>query len=196
MRRFEPARRRFCQGFTRSLSGACTAPRTLARKLPTGGNNVKNAKAKVATGATVVLLGGLTGLALSQGSSAPSKPVADKPIVHTKVIRRTIHVTKHAKPKHPPAAAPVEPAASGSAAAGGAYVATGSSGAGEGESAPVYTGSSGSESEPAPVTTGSSGSGSESAPVTTATSGGGGGGEVESEDSGGGESEHEGGGDD
>lgn len=155
---------------------------------------MKNAKAKVATGATVVLLGGLTGLALSQGSSTPGKQVADKPVVHTKVIRRTIHVTKHAKPKHPPAAAPVEPAASGSAA-GGAYVATGSSGAGEGESAPVYTGSSGSESgsESAPVTTGSSGGGSESAPVATATSGaGGGGGEVESESSGG-ESEHEGG---
>ncbi|HYQ78324.1 MAG TPA: hypothetical protein VEP91_04355 [Solirubrobacterales bacterium] len=157
--------------------------------------NVKNAKAKVATGATVVLLGGLTGLALSQGGGAPSKPVADKPIVHTKVIRRTVHVTKHAKPKHPPAAAPVEPAASGSAA-GGAYVATGSSGAAEGESAPVYTGSSGGESESAPVTTGSSGGGGETTPVTTATSGaGGGGGEVES-DGGGGESEHEGGGDD
>lgn len=159
---------------------------------------MKNAKAKVATGATIVLLGGLTGLALSQGSSTPSKQVADKPVVHTKVIRRTVHVTKHAKPKHPPAAAPIEPAASGSSAEG-AYVATGSSGAAEGESAPVYTGSSGSESgsESAPVTTGSSGGGSESAPVTTATSGGGsGGGEVESEDSGGGESEHEGGGDD
>lgn len=140
---------------------------------------MKNAKAKVATAATVVLLVGLTGLALSQGSSTPAKQVADKPVVHTKVIRRTIHVTKHAKPKHPPAAAPVEPAAAGSAA-GGAYVATGSSGAGESESAPVYTGSSGG--------------GSESAPVATATSGAGGGGEVESEDRG--ESEQEGGGDD
>jgi hypothetical protein len=137
---------------------------------------VKNAKAKVATAATVVLLAGLGGLALSQGNKAPSKPVADKPVIHTKVIRRTVHVTKHAKPKHPPAAAPVEPAAG--AAASGAYVATGSSGAGE--SAPVTTATSGSESEAAPVTTGSSGS--ESTPVTTATSGaGGGGGEVESE---------------
>ncbi|HET8955367.1 MAG TPA: hypothetical protein VFN18_06895 [Solirubrobacterales bacterium] len=159
---------------------------------------MKNAKAKVATGATVVLLGGLTGLALSQGSSTPSKQVADKPIVHTKVIRRTVHVTKHAKPKHPPAGAPVEPAAAGSAS-GGAYIATGSSGAGESESAPVYTGSSGSGSgsETAPVSTGSSGGGSESAPVATATSGaGGGGGEVESEDVSGGGGEHEGGGDD
>lgn len=139
---------------------------------------MKNAKAKVATAATVVLLGGLGGLALSQGNKAPSKPVADKPVIHTKVIRRTVHVTKHAKPKHPPAAAPVEPATG--AAASGAYVATGSSGAAE--SAPVTTAASGSESEAAPVTTGSSGSEGESTPVTTGTSGaGGGGGEVESE---------------
>ena len=117
---------------------------------------MKNAKAKLATGATVVLLGGLGGIALSQGGKAPSKPVADKPVVHTKVIRRTVHVTKHAKPKHPPAAAPVEPAP---------------------EPAPVVTGASGS-GEAVPVTTGSSGS--ESAPVTTSTSGGGGG-EVEHE---------------
>ena len=133
---------------------------------------MKNTKAKVATGATVVLLAGLTGLALSQGGTAPSKPVADKPVVHTKVIRRTIHLTRHAKPKHPPAAAPVEPAAT-------AYVATGSSGAAE--VAPVATGSSGAEA----------------VPVTTATSGGNGGYENEggSEDIGG-EVEHEGGGDD
>jgi len=147
---------------------------------------VKNAKAKLATGATVVLLGGLGGIALSQGNKAPSKPVADKPVVHTKVIRRTVHVTKHAKPKHPPAAAPVEPTAGGSSA-GGAYVATGSSGAGGSEAAPVTTATSGSETESAPVTTASSGGGSESAPVTTATSGGGGGGggEVEHESEGG-----------
>lgn len=150
---------------------------------------MKNAKAKVATGATVVLLGGLGGLALSQGNQTPGKQVADKPVVHTKVIRRTVHVTKHAKPKHPPAGAPVEPRA-GSSTAGGAYVVTGSSGAGEGESTPVTTATSGSETESAPVTTSSSGSGSESAPVTTATSGSAGGGEVESDD-GGGEVEHE-----
>jgi hypothetical protein len=174
-------------------------------------SNVKNARAKVATGVTVVLLGGLTGVALSQGGSAPSKPVADKPIVHTKVIRRTIHVTKHAKPKHPPATAPVRPGAAG-ASAGGAYVATGTSGGSgvEGESASVYTGTSGggSGTETAPVSTGSSGSetapmstgssgGGESAPVATGTSGGGGsGGEVESEGGGGGGGGGEGGGDD
>jgi hypothetical protein len=127
---------------------------------------VKNIKTKVATGATVVFLGGLTGLALSQGGKAPSKTVADKPVVHTKVIRRTIHVTKHAKPKHPVAAAPVEP--------GSAPVVTGSSGTSE--TTPVTTGSSGSGAESAPVTTGSSGAGGEAAaPVTTGSSGAGGG---------------------
>lgn len=157
---------------------------------------MKNIKTKVATGITVVFLGGLTGLALSQGGKAPSKTVADKPVVHTKVIRRTIHVTKHAKPKHPPAAAPVEPGStagapvvtgsSGSGSSEAAPVTTGSSGAGV-ESAPVTTGSSGAGSEPAaPVTTGSSGTGGEAAPVTTGSSGGAGGGEVESGDSHGG----------
>jgi hypothetical protein len=133
---------------------------------------VKNVKAKLAAAATAVALGGLTGLALTQGGKAPSRQVADRPVVHTKVIRRTIHVTRHAKPKHPVAALPVEPAA-------------------EPEAAAVVTGSSGS-GEAAPVTTSSSGAGSESAPVTTASSGAGGGGEVEVDDSGG-EVEHEGG---
>jgi len=168
---------------------------------------VKTIKTKIATGATVVFLGGLTGLALSQGGKAPSKPVADKPVVHTRVIRRTIHVTKHAKPKHPVAAAPVEPQAapvvtgsSGSSSSEAAPVTTGSSSSGSAgtESAPVTTGSSGAsaggESESAPVSTGSSGAGSgggsESAPVSTGSSGGGGatgGGEVERESEGGGD---------
>lgn len=160
---------------------------------------MKNVRAKVAAGATVVALGGLTGLAVSQGGKAPSKPVADKPIVRTKVIRRTIHVTKHAKPKHPPAAAPVEPAAASapvvtgsSGASESAPVSTGASSAGA-ETEAVTTGSSGTGTEPAPVSTGSSGTGGEVAPVSTGSSGagGGGGGEVESEGGGGG-----GGGDD
>jgi len=142
---------------------------------------VKNVKAKVAAGATVIGLGGLGGLALSQGGQAPSKPVADRPLVHTKVIHRTIHVTKHAKPKHPPAGAPVEPAGSASAP-----VVTGASSAGA-ESARVSTGSSSTGAESAPVSTGSSGTGSEAVPVTTGASGaGGGGGEVEHESEGGG----------
>jgi hypothetical protein len=132
---------------------------------------VKNAKAKVATGATVVVLAGLTGLALSQGSSAPSKQVADKPIVHTRVIRRTVHVTKHAKPKHLGGAGST---ADGTAAAASVVTSTSSTG---GEAAPVATSSSG---------------GGEVIPVTTASSGsGGGGGEAESDS--GGEIEHEGG---
>lgn len=156
---------------------------------------MRNMKTKIATGATVVFLGGLAGVALSQGGKAPSKEVADvKPVVHTKVIRRTIHVTKHAKPKHPAAAAPVEPGGSpvvtgSSGGSESAPVTTSSSGAGAGsEGVPVITGSSSTGSEPAPVTTGSSGTGSESAPVTTGSSGsgGGGGGEVEHGDGGGG----------
>jgi CTP:molybdopterin cytidylyltransferase MocA len=132
---------------------------------------VKNTKAKVATGATVVLLAGLGGLAMSQGSKAPLNTVADKPLVRTKVIRRTIHVTKHAKPKHPVAAAPVEPEET-------APVVTGSSGSSE--NAPVSTGSSGA-SEPASVTTNSSGTGTEAAPVDTGSCGGAGEAEHESE---------------
>jgi hypothetical protein len=155
---------------------------------------VNNVKAKVAAGATVLALGGLTGLAVSQGGKAPSKPVADKPIVRTKVIRRTIHVTEHAKPKHPPAGAPVEPAAAsatavtGSSGAGeSAPVSTGASNTGT-ETGAVTTGSSGTGTEPAPVSTGSSGTGGEVAPVSTGSSGagGGGGGEVEHGDGGGG----------
>lgn len=107
---------------------------------------MKNVKAKFAAAITVVALGGFTGLALSQGGEAPTKAVADKPAIRTKVIRRTIHVTKHAKPKRP-------------AAASGSSVTTGSSGSGSAESAPVTTSSSGSGSESAPVTTSSSGSG-------------------------------------
>ncbi len=64
-----------------------------------------NTKIKLATGATVVALGGLTGLALGEGGRTESKAVAEKPVVRTKVIRQTVHVTKHAKPKHPAAAA-------------------------------------------------------------------------------------------
>ncbi len=148
---------------------------------------MKNTKAKIATGATVLLLGGLGGLALSQGNSkGPSKPVADKPIVHTKVIRRTVHVTKHAKPKHPAAGAPVEPASGTSSSS--APVVTGSSGASATGAPPVSTGSSSTGTETAPVTTGSSGGG-EATPVVTSSSGsgGGGGGEVENEGGGGGD---------
>ncbi len=61
---------------------------------------MKNLKTRIAAGATIVGLGGLTGLALSAGHQK-SAPIAAKPLVRTKVIRRTIHVTKHVKPKHP-----------------------------------------------------------------------------------------------
>lgn len=138
---------------------------------------------RVATAATVLALGGLAGIALSADKKAPSATVAEKPI-RTQVVRRTIHVTKHAKPKHPVAAGGPSAAASG----------TGTS--------PAY-GSSGGSPNYESATTGSSSSGTapasyEPEPVTTSTSGAGagapvpGGYETESEDGG----EHEGGGDD
>lgn len=158
-------------------------------------------KTRIAAAATVVGLGGIAGLALGQGhqQASPEKTVADKPVVHTKVIKRTIHVTKHAKPKHPRATAGVGGAAY--AEGGGApavpsapaAVATGSSSTGaatEGSTysaEPVTTSTSGaaaveSESSAAPVTTSTSGAAagpageSGGAAVTTSTSGGGGGG--------------------
>jgi hypothetical protein len=122
---------------------------------------VKNVRTRVATGATVVALGGLTGLALSAGGKGPAATsVADMPQVRTKVIRRTIHVTKHAKPRHP------GPSSSGfSSSYSSTPVKTSASGAASSESAgsePVVTSTSGGGSAPsAPVTTGSSGGGAE-----------------------------------
>jgi hypothetical protein len=164
---------------------------------------VSKLKTRIAAGITVIGLGGLAGLALGSGEQqTAATAVAEKPVVRTKVIRRTIHVTKHAKPKHP--------AVSGSG--GGALVASGSGGgqgsATTGSSSGGYGSSYSPSSESSPVTTSTSGASSapsyesgssESAPVTTSTSGGGsvsaGGGEgggYESE----GEHESEGGGDD
>ena len=56
---------------------------------------------RIATAATVFGLGGLAGLALGEGRRQSASTVAATPAVHTKVVHRTIHVTKHAKPKHP-----------------------------------------------------------------------------------------------
>lgn len=154
---------------------------------------MKSMRTRIAAGATILGLGGLTGVALSAGHHKAPQPVATKPLVRTKVIRRTIHVTKHAKPKHPVGAAPGA-VAQGS---GSASATTGSSSAGSPASyeAPVTTSASGAspapESTSAPVVTHTSGAagGGQSAPVTTATSGAGGGGEGEHESEGGGESE-------
>ncbi len=156
---------------------------------------MKSFKTRIAAGATILGLGGLTGLALSAGHQKAPQPVATKPLVRTKVIRRTIHVIKHVKPKHPVGASPVAAGRTGTAFGGaaggtsGAHVATGSSSVGSVPSA----------SHSAPVVTHTSGAaagshGSHSAPVVTHTSGGGGGGKggaVVTHASGGGE--HEGG---
>jgi hypothetical protein len=140
---------------------------------------VKSIKTRIAAGATILGLGGLTGLALSAGHQKASQPVAAKPLVRTRVIRRTIHVVKHVKPKHPAGAAPVGRVVEtstygGTTATGSASVTTGSSSVGSAptsEAAPVTTSTSGASSAPGSST---------SAPVVTHASGGGGG-EHESE---------------
>lgn len=164
---------------------------------------MSKARIKVATGATVVLLGGLVGLALSEGSRTQSKTVAEKPVVRTKVIRQTVHVTKHAKPKHHVGAGGGRGGAAGAATGSAGSATTGASSTGSSsssEAGAVTTSSSGAAAAPEgsgyePVVTSTSGSAgaaeSTGEPVTTATSGSGsaGGGEIESEGGG----EHEGG---
>jgi hypothetical protein len=199
------------------LSGlAGTPPRIASGNFGQEDIVVKSIKTRIAAGATILGLGGLTGLALSAGHQKASQPLAAKPLVRTKVVHRTVHVTKHAKPKNPPAGGAAPQGVSGYAAPEAAVATTGSSSAGSSsyspESAPV-TSTSGSSSAPSgsssPVVTHTSGSsaGSEgsshpvvthtsgasagsgsggSAPVSTGASGGGGAG-------GGGESDHEGG---
>jgi len=148
---------------------------------------VTRLKTKIAAAATVVGLGGIAGLALGQShdQGAAQKSVAEKPVVHTKVIKRTIHVTKHAKPKHPHVAA--GSSSTGEAGEGSTYSAE-----------PVTTSTSGAAAPPVesessvPVTTSTSGAGASpaesesSATVTTSTSGGGAGGGSEGGDGGGG----------
>ena len=89
-----------------------------------------NTKIKLATGATVVALGGLAGLALGEGGRTESKAVAEKPLVRTKVIRQTVHVTKHAKPKHPAAAAGGSAGAAAGASGAAGSASTGASSTG------------------------------------------------------------------
>jgi hypothetical protein len=156
--------------------------------------DVKSMKTRIAAGATVVGLGGLAGVALSAGQHQSAATVADKPLVRTKVIRRTIHVTKHAKPKHPAAGGGMGGAAGYGRSSSGSYgsATTGASSSGAPSSSssyasPVTTSTSGTSSAPAssgsgsaPVVTHTSGAGATGgggggagAPVTTATSGGG-----------------------
>ncbi len=56
---------------------------------------MKRIKTRIAAGATIIGLGGLTGLALSAGHQKAAHPVAAKPLVRTRVITRTIRVTRH-----------------------------------------------------------------------------------------------------
>jgi len=143
---------------------------------------VRNMKRRVAAGAAVIGLGGLGGIALSSNhANKPTTTLAAKPEVRTHVIRRTIHVTKHVKPRHP---------VSGTGAGGGATIAaTGSPGTYASGTAPVTGASStgaasgSTYTSSAPITTSTSGaaatpspsSAPSSTPVVTHTSGGGGG---------------------
>jgi hypothetical protein len=133
---------------------------------------VRNTRSRIAVAATVLALGGLAGLAVSADKQkAPSTVAAEPPLVRTRVIHRTIHVTKHAKPRNPVGtSAPPAP-----------------------ETSPVAATGYSAEAPSATTSTSGAGSYSEAAPVTTATSGGGGGYASESGEDGG-EFEHEGGG--
>ncbi len=89
---------------------------------------------KIATGATVLGLGGLAGYALGSNDGIPSTPAATpaahvKPKVRTHVVHRTIHVRPDSRgteasgpplpatPSRPAAAAPPSPAPAAPAAA-------------------------------------------------------------------------------
>ena len=111
---------------------------------------MKNLKTRVAAVTAILGLGGLSAVALSAGNQKAAS-VAAKPLVKTKVIHRTIRVTKHIKPKHPMAAG-----------AGGATYASGEGSSDYGGSATTGASSTGSasyssSSSPSPVTTASSG---------------------------------------
>lgn len=130
-------------------------------------------KMRLAAGATVIGLGGLAGVAINSapGQKLAEPPVATKPEIRTKTIRRTIHVTRHVKPKPSTVAAAAGAAGAATYSAGdstyGGAPSTGASSTGTAPaSVPVSTSTSGSASAPS----------SAPAPVTTATSGGGGGG--------------------
>jgi hypothetical protein len=131
---------------------------------------------KLAAGATVVALGGLTAVAIGQpGHTDTKKQVAAPVEVRTETIQKTVRIVRHEKPRHRrvPRPAPVvapRPASAASPPAPGASAATGS--------APTY-----SAPAPRPITPrytgGSTPSGTGTSthqPVTTRTSGGGSGG--------------------
>lgn len=146
---------------------------------------MKNARAKIAAAATVVGLGGIAGVALSSnsGQATPSAAKPPKPKVRTQVIHRTIHVTRHAKPKEGSgvsgSGSPGQPAITSAAPAPAPPAAVTSSSSATAtpvaSTAPVVSHTSGASAPSHP-----------SAPIHTSSSGGG-------SNSGGGEVEHEGG---
>lgn len=108
---------------------------------------MKSVKTRAAAAATVLGLGGLTGLALSSGGKAPPPSVAAKPRVRTEVIRHTTHVTRHAGPgpaalaaaaPGPVAAPPPEAVTASAVTPAEAPVVTASSGTAAGAGAEGY----------------------------------------------------------
>jgi hypothetical protein len=122
---------------------------------------VKISRSRIAVAATVLGLGGLAGAALSADRQQPPATTTGEPIVRTRVIHRTVHVTRHLKPEHPPAASQGVGAGPGAEAAPPAYPAqpTATTGASGG------SGSYAGEFEAAQVTTSTSGGGAAAEPV-------------------------------
>lgn len=132
-------------------------------------------KTKLAAAATLVGLGGLAGWAINQpaGNDKAAAAQAAAPVeVRTQVIRRTVHIVRHEKPKHRrKAAAAAAGAGGGGGGTGGGASAASVGSYGGGGGAPVTRSSGGGSGVPAsspapsrtsrPVTrtSGSSGSG-------------------------------------
>ena len=98
---------------------------------------MQEVKTKIATAATVAVLAGLTGVAMSSGEEDAGTASAEQQATRPKVVRRTIHVTKRADAAA--AAATGAPAGFAGAATAGASPITSASGgfAGGPSAAPV-----------------------------------------------------------
>jgi hypothetical protein len=66
---------------------------------------------KLAAGASLVALGGIAGFAVGQPGHAGTVKQAAAPVeVRTETVKRTVHVTRHEKPKHKRVRRPAAPA--------------------------------------------------------------------------------------
>jgi hypothetical protein len=66
---------------------------------------------KLAAGATLAALGGLTAVAIGQPGSTETKKAAAAPVeIRTETIQKTVRVVRHEKPKHKHVRTPAAPA--------------------------------------------------------------------------------------